>query len=125
LSQLTRRLQEQRQRAHKALAENLRLQREREQLAAQAERTRISREIHDGIAQSIYMLSLNLEKAADLAPPSESANGLRGLVGLAKASLLEVRQYIFDLKPLLSGEAGLADALRNQPRSLRLCQEFL
>jgi signal transduction histidine kinase len=114
LSQLTRRLQEQRERARKALAENVRLQREREQLAAQAERTRISREIHDGIAQSIYMLSLNLEKAADLAPPSESANGLRGLVGLAKASLLEVRQYIFDLKPLLAGESGLVEALRGQ-----------
>jgi signal transduction histidine kinase len=87
---------------------------EKEALAALEERARIAREIHDGIAQSIYMLSLNLEKAADLAPSTESGSGLRGLVGLAKASLLEVRQYIFDLKPLLAGESGLVEALRGQ-----------
>jgi len=94
----------------------LSLGRQREELAALEERSRISREIHDGIAQSVYMLSLNLEKAADLAPTSEFSDGLRGLVGLAKASLLEVRQYIFDLKPLLSGDAGLMDALRGQAK---------
>ncbi len=48
--------------------ENLQLQRKAQasELAALEERSRISREIHDGIAQSIYMLSLNLETSADL-----------------------------------------------------------
>jgi signal transduction histidine kinase len=112
-----RQLAEQREAARSALADNVRLQQEREQLAAAQERSRIAREIHDGVAQSIYMLSLNLEAAADAAA-GEPAVGerLQRLVGLAKQTLLEVRHYIFDLKPLLDGEAGIAAALRNQAR---------
>ncbi len=117
LSQLTRRLSEQRERARHALAENVRLQKEREELAALEERSRIAREIHDGIAQSIYMLTLNLEKAADVAADDQRLGERLGrLVGLAKETLLEVRHYIFDLKPLLSGEAGLSATIRSQIR---------
>ena len=117
LSQLTRRLSEQRERARHALAENVRLQKEREELAAQEERSRIAREIHDGIAQSIYMLTLNLEKAADVASGDPKlGERLVGLVGLAKETLLEVRHYIFDLKPLLSGDAGLSSTIEGQIR---------
>ena len=102
LSQLTRRLAQQRERARQALRENVRLQREREELATQEERSRIAREIHDGIAQSIYMLSLNLEKAAEVASGDQRLRERLGkLVGLAKETLLEVRHYIFDLKPPL------------------------
>ena len=48
---------------------NLELQRQAQtaELAAQEERSRIAREIHDGISQSIYSLSLSLETCADLA----------------------------------------------------------
>lgn len=112
-----RQLAEQREAAQVALAENLRLQQEREELAAAQERSRIAREIHDGVAQSIYMLSLNLEAAADAAAGQPAVGDrLQRLVGLAKQTLLEVRHYIFDLKPLLDGEAGIAAALRNQAR---------
>jgi signal transduction histidine kinase len=115
LAQLTRRLEEQRGEARRALAENVRLQKEREELAAQEERSRIAREIHDGIAQSIYMLSLNLEKAAETTRGDENLGPHLGrLVGLAKEALLEVRHYIFDLKPLLSGDAGLTSTIQAQ-----------
>jgi signal transduction histidine kinase len=117
LSQLTRRLSEQREQARLALEDNVRLQKEREELAAQEERSRIAREIHDGIAQSIYMLSLNLEKAAEVASHDEKlGQRLKGLVTLAKEALLEVRHYIFDLKPLLTGEAGLTSTIQGQIR---------
>ncbi len=93
------------------------LSRQKEELAAQEERSRIAREIHDGIAQSIYMLSLNLEKAAEIARDDvRLGQRLGGLVGLAKEALLEVRHYIFDLKPLLSGDTGLAGTIRAQMR---------
>jgi signal transduction histidine kinase len=93
------------------------LSRQKEELAAQEERSRIAREIHDGIAQSIYMLSLNLEKAAEVArDDAKLGQRLGGLVGLAKEALLEVRHYIFDLKPLLAGDAGLAGTIRAQMR---------
>jgi signal transduction histidine kinase len=112
-----RQLNEEREIARAALEENIRLQQEREELAAEHERNRIAREIHDGIAQSIYMLSLNLEAAAD-ATANEPAlsQRLHQLVSLSKQALLEVRHYIFDLKPLLSGDTTLAGALQSQIR---------
>ena len=97
--------------------ENLELQKRAQQaeLAALEERSRIAREIHDGIAQSIYMLTLNLEKAAEVASNEPGlARRLADLVGLAKEALLEVRYYIFDLKPLLSGDVGLSATIRSQ-----------
>jgi signal transduction histidine kinase len=117
LSRLMRELAEQREEARRALEENVRLQREREELAALEERSRIAREIHDGIAQPIYMLTLNLEKAAELTSgDSKLGQRLGRLVGLAKEALLEVRHYIFDLKPLLSGDIGLASMVESQIR---------
>jgi len=117
LSRLMRELSQQREEARRALEENIRLQREREELAAQEERSRIAREIHDGIAQSIYMLTLNLEKAAELTSGDPKLGQRLGrLVGLAKETLLEVRHYIFDLKPLLSGDIGLTSTIQGQIR---------
>ena len=99
--------------------ENLDLQRKAQpaELAAVEERGRIAREIHDGIAQSIYMLSLNLETCADLAQQRESLKErLVSLVDMSKETLLEVRHYIFDLKPYLAGEKGVASMVENQVR---------
>ena len=90
--------------------ENLELQRKAQQaeLAAVEERGRIAREIQDGIAQSIYMRSLHLETSAELARQKREdlKERLDGLVNLSKETLLEVRHYIFDLKPYLAGDKG-------------------
>lgn len=69
------------------------------------------------MAQSAYMLQLNLEAAVEEAGP-ETALGRRlsNLVALAKGILLEVRDYIFDLRPLLAQEAGMCAALQGQAR---------
>ncbi len=95
---------------------NASLARQRTDLAAQEERARIAREIHDGIAQAIFMLSLQLETSAELA--DRKAEGLpdrlRQMVALSKETLLEVRHYIFDLKPYLAGQKGVGEMLSNQ-----------
>jgi signal transduction histidine kinase len=85
-------------------------------LAAQEERARIAREIHDGIAQSIFILGLQLETSADLADQGREdlPDRLRQLVALSKETLLEVRHYIFDLKPYLAGQKGVSEMLTNQ-----------
>ncbi len=117
LGWMGRQLGEQREAARAALDENVLLQQEREALAAAQERSRIAREIHDGVAQSIYMLSLSLEAASDtVSTQPELGERLQRLVALSRQTLLEVRHYIFDLKPLLDGEAGVAAALKNQAR---------
>jgi hypothetical protein len=71
--QVSRRLEEEKERVEAALADNARLTAEKEALAAERERDRIAREIHDGIAQSLYILSLQLEACADLTPSSPRA----------------------------------------------------
>jgi signal transduction histidine kinase len=101
------------------------LLRDKEELAAVEERGRIAREIHDGIAQSIYMLSLNLEKAAEMANEDPTlGRRLRGLVGVAKEALLEVRHYIFDLKPLLAGDRTLVSTIRAQVKEFGTVSEL-
>jgi len=94
---------------------NANLARRQAELAAREERTRIAREIHDGIAQAMYALSLNLETCADLAERDKNPlrERLRELVPLARQTLLETRHYIHDLGPLLSGERGLAELAGN------------
>lgn len=114
--------QRQTERAREALRRNQELQRRQEALIAQQERGRIAREIHDGIAQSLYMLSLNLETLAELAEREDASRlneRLSELVGLSKQTLWEVRHYIFDLKPLLDGQQSVVDTLRNQVREFR------
>jgi len=106
--------------------ENLLLTEQAADLAAAAERGRIAREIHDGIAQLIYMLSLSsetcvallqrisensAEEAVMLAPVAE---GLEKLVTISKQALWETRHYMFTLKPLMSGTTTLTQMLTNQ-----------
>ncbi|MBI4201817.1 MAG: sensor histidine kinase [Chloroflexi bacterium] len=85
-------------------------------LAAEEERSRIAREIHDGIAQSIYMLSLHLETCTELAVRGHTdlPQRLEQMVGLSKQALMEVRHYIFDLKPYLAGEQSAAAMIASQ-----------
>jgi signal transduction histidine kinase len=105
---------------------NIRLTERIGELAAEGERTRIAREIHDGIAQMVYMLSLSLETAVDRVggDPEEQRRRLKDLTGLAKNALWEVRQYIFDLQPLLVGDAGLVGAVQGQVKEFQAVSEL-
>ncbi len=108
--------------------ENMLLTEHAAELAAAAERGRIAREIYDGIAQLIYMLSLSsetcvallrriadtsTEEALMLAPVAER---LDKLVTISKQALWETRHYMFTLKPLMSGSTTLTQMLTNQLR---------
>jgi signal transduction histidine kinase len=105
---------------------NLRLTAAVGELAAEGERTRIAREIHDGIAQLMYMLSLSLETAVDRVggDPEEQRQRLRDLTALAKNALWEVRQYIFDLQPLLTGNEGFVGAVQGQVKEFQAVSEL-
>jgi signal transduction histidine kinase len=110
--------------------ENMRLTEQTAELAAEAERGRIARDIHDGVAQLVYMLSLNTETCAALAhriaEASEDeedkevldplAQRLDTLVTISKQALWETRNYMFTLKPLISGSSTLTQMLTNQVR---------
>ncbi|MSQ06322.1 MAG: sensor histidine kinase [Dehalococcoidia bacterium] len=99
-------------------AENLELERRARQAeqAAAEERSRIARDIHDGIAQSLYMLSISLEACAELAAKGERGldQRLTSLSRLSKQALLDARHYIFDLRPLQEGRASLSQTVQRQ-----------
>ncbi len=83
-----------------------------------ADRERISRELHDGIIQSIYAAGLLLESIQHLIP--EDPDKAQALLGRVMASLndtiQEIRRYIFDLRsdrPDETLEAGLRRLLRD------------
>ncbi len=106
--------------------ENIRLTEQTAELAAAAERGRIAREIHDGVAQLAYMLSLNTETCAALAHRLADTSGeheelftplterLDKLVTISKQALWETRHYMFSLKPLIRGTTTLTQMLTNQ-----------
>ena len=116
--------------------DNIRLTEQTIQLAATAERVRIAREIHDGIAQIVYMLSLNAETCATQAhrivEASEEdaelvtplAERLDKLVTVSKQALWETRNYMFSLKPLMSGTTTLTQMLTNQVREFETISDL-
>ncbi len=106
--------------------ENIRLTAETAALATLAERGRIAREIHDGIAQLLYMLSLNSENCLELVARAQSVtqdgdNALASVkqylekqVTISKQALWETRHYMFTLQPLISGDTTLTQMLTTQ-----------
>lgn len=106
--------------------ENIRLTAETATLATMAERGRIARDIHDGIAQLLYMLSLNSETCLALVERATDANEqksdslasvkeyLEKQVIIAKQALWETRHYMFTLQPLITGHTTLAQMLTTQ-----------
>ena len=99
---------------HAAIAvENARLHERIGQLAVVDERERIGRELHDGIIQSIYAVSLGLEDAADEAIDDPAAMRARvdRAIDALQATIRDLRNYIFGLRPELLLQAGLHGGL--------------
>ena len=80
--------------------------------ARQAERNRISRELHDSISQdlfSITLLAAGLEKALPEGSPVRKE--VRALVETAEATNREMRALLLELRPATLEERGLIPAL--------------
>jgi len=82
--------------------------------AQEEERKRIAREIHDGPAQSMANIVMRAEyciKLLDMSP--EQVHGeLVSLQNLVRLSLMDVRKIIFDLRPMVLDDLGLAPAIK-------------
>ena len=99
-------------------SENLRLiaASQEEQLRSAEQRFRIRREIHDGLAQSLYALSLNIESTAAQAESSGATKvgeRLKKLIPVARHALLETRHYMHDLSPMLAEQGDVRSAVEN------------
>lgn len=83
------------------------------------ERRRLSREVHDGISQRVYMLALGLETAgvaAERTGDSALTERIDALHRVSMEALFETRNLLFDLGQVMAGRAELAELVRNQAR---------
>jgi signal transduction histidine kinase len=81
--------------------ENARLHQQVAGYAIVQERDRIGRDLHDGIIQSLYAVSLSLEDVPDLMAlsPTDAAGRVDAAIDSLQDSIRELRNFIYGLRP--------------------------
>lgn len=106
------------------LERDLRHSRERIVGAAEEERRRLRRDLHDGLGPALAGVVLGLHRvrsrlAADTAAATaEQLDALDTLTGQMQAAVADVRRLVYGLRPPALDELGLVGALTEQARSL-------
>ncbi|MEW6708917.1 MAG: sensor histidine kinase [Candidatus Riflebacteria bacterium] len=81
-------------------------------LAQEEERRRISREIHDGPAQTLASLTMKIDYCLEQPGVNDNLAGeLRELKDSVIRSLKDIRRFIFDLRPMALDDLGLVPTL--------------
>jgi signal transduction histidine kinase len=93
--------------------ENARLLEQVERLAIVDERERISRDLHDGIIQSIYAVGLSLEDVPELIheDPDEVERRVERAIDNLHLAIRDIRNFIFGLQPELLAGTTLLEGL--------------
>jgi len=88
--------------------------------AHEEERSRIARELHDEVSQSLtsLMMSLNAVEHRGMADPARLHRSLHAIRTVAEETLEEVRRIVFDLRPTLLDDLGLIPAVRHYAKTL-------
>jgi signal transduction histidine kinase len=87
-----------------------------------SERARIAKDMHDGLSQQLFSVSLELDvcrKRLD-SQPDEVQRRLERIQGVVVRSLTEVRRYIYDLRPVSLDKLGLTGAV--EMRMTEICE---
>ncbi len=82
--------------------------------AQEAERQRLSRQMHDGPAQALSNFILQTEIAMRLldVDPAQARNELENLKVAAMSTFQKVRNFIFELRPMMLDDLGLVPTIR-------------
>jgi len=80
-------------------------------VGAHEERSRIARDLHDRVGQSLAYISFELDRLAGRAEGTELATPLAGLRGDVRRAVSEVRETLYDLRSEVSEQRGIADVL--------------
>ena len=94
--------------------ENIFLLRHLRARAIEAERSRIARDLHDGILQTLLSIEIQLDVLRRRVPsaPDQAVSGLASLQQTVKNEGAELRQIVTDLRPLRVQSADLVDLMR-------------
>ena len=94
--------------------ENIFLLRHLRARAIEAERSRIARDLHDGILQTLLSIEIQLDVLRRRVPttPEQAVVGLTTLQQTVKNEGAELRQIVTDLRPLRVQSADLVDLMR-------------
>jgi signal transduction histidine kinase len=85
-----------------------------EELAAERERSRLARELHDSVTQTVFSMNLTVQSARLLLErePDRVAGQLERLEELAASAMGEIQALVSQLRPRSVAEEGLPAALR-------------
>src|SRR6266480_3666108 len=94
--------------------ENIFLLRHLRARAIEAERSRIARDLHDGILQTLLSIEIQLDVLRRRVPatPEQAASALANLQQTVRNEGAELRQTVTDLRPLRVQSADLVDLMR-------------
>lgn len=100
---------------------NDRLVQQARDLGAMQERTRLARDLHDSVTQSLFSISALAQAAPALwdTEPGEARSSLEQIQQLSRDALAEMRALLHQLRPLALQEEGLPEALRRLTDSYR------
>jgi signal transduction histidine kinase len=101
--------------------DNARLHAAQARLAVVDDRERIGRDLHDGIIQSIYAITLSLDDVPELVheDPDEAAERVDAAIDGLHRATADIRNFIFGLRPLLLGDTDLVGGLRTIAEEVR------
>ena len=93
-----------------------------ESLAILEERDRISKDLHDGVIQSIYSVGLSLQGSVGLLrkDPENAEQRINAAIAELDNVVRDVRSYIFELQPHLVDEKGLSAAIEELARDFEI-----
>jgi two-component system sensor histidine kinase DegS len=89
--------------------------------AQESERQRLSRQMHDGPAQALSNFILQTEIAMRLleVDPAQAREELSNLKVAAMSTFQKVRNFIFELRPMMLDDLGLAPTIRKYADAFR------
>ncbi|MGH2463215.1 MAG: GAF domain-containing sensor histidine kinase [Candidatus Limnocylindria bacterium] len=99
---------------HAAIAiDNARLHEQVRRLAVVAERDRIGRDLHDGVIQRLYAVTLTLDDLPDMMDeePGEARHRVDQAIEALQVAIGDIREFVYGLRPALPEPEDLRRAL--------------
>jgi PAS domain S-box-containing protein len=125
VAERTRELEEANQRLQQEIEQRIRIEKELAEKAAEdavtADRTRLARDLHDAVTQTLFSASLTAEVLPDLweMDVEEAEKSTEELRQLTRGALAEMRTLLLELRPATLAQTRLSDLIK------QLCEAFI